>query len=79
MGCYDTVRVPCPKCGEVEYFQSKSGECILSEYDMLDCPPEILADVNRHSPYDCQKCGTMFKVKLTMLAQSVIHDPREEE
>ena len=29
MGMYDTILVPCPKCGTKEEFQSKSGGCCL--------------------------------------------------
>jgi len=28
MGCYDTVLVPCPKCGTKSEFQTKSGEAV---------------------------------------------------
>lgn len=78
MGCYDTVEVPCPKCGEIEYFQSKSGACVLANYSLSTCPPDVLGDVNRHAPYDCQKCGTLFKVEAYTLAKSVVHVPRED-
>lgn len=63
MGMYDTVIVPCPECGENEYFQSKSGDCELSLFDLKDCPDDILSDVNRHSPYYCD-CKTVFEVDL---------------
>ena len=62
MGCYDMVMVPCPKCGIEEQFQSKGGDCLLQEYSLADCPEDVLADVNRHAPATCGKCGTMFKV-----------------
>ena len=71
MGCYDIVNVPCPKCGERVGFQSKSGECLFEEYPLESCPEDVLANVNRHSPYDCPKCGTSFAVELTMTAKSV--------
>ena len=34
MGMYDSVWVKCPKCGEENEFQSKSGECILGFYNL---------------------------------------------
>jgi len=68
MGCYDTVMVPCPSCGNREPFQTKSGECLLKEYDLEDAPQEVLGDVNRHAPYDCQKCGASFYVKAVVTA-----------
>ena len=60
---YDTVLVPCPECGDKWEFQSKSGECLLQEVELNECPDDILHDVNRHSPYTCE-CGTVFEVDL---------------
>ncbi len=71
MGVYDTVNVPCPKCGERQEAQSKSGDCILAVYEMESCPADVLANVNRHAPFTCDKCGTVFEIKLTVVAQSV--------
>jgi hypothetical protein len=64
MGCYDTVLVPCPKCGEMEDFQSKGGDCFLAVYDLDKAPVEVLSDVNRHAPVTCEKCGTVFGVMI---------------
>lgn len=61
---YDTVLVPCPECGKKKEFQSKSGECSLIVVELNECPVDILADVNRHSPYTCD-CGTVFEVDLS--------------
>lgn len=71
MGCYDTVLVPCPKCGEITEFQSKSGDCLLNEYPLESCPSDVLANVNRHSPQECSRCHTMFEVKIVITATSV--------
>ncbi len=72
MGMFDTVRVPCPNCGERKEFQSKSGPCILATHDLETCPANILADVNRHAPATCHNCGTVFAVELAMTARSVV-------
>lgn len=65
MGCYDTILVPCPKCG-VEYeAQTKSGDCILKVWKLEDAPPDALSNVNRHAPFLCD-CGTAFNVDLKM-------------
>ncbi len=64
MGMFDTVLVPCPKCGEVSEFQSKGGDCRLSEYTLDNCPQDVLSDVNRHSPNTCDKCGSKYMVGL---------------
>jgi len=63
MGMFDTVMVPCPECGEKHEFQSKSGECTLKKVDLENCPSDMLADVNRHSPCACS-CGIIFVVDL---------------
>lgn len=64
MGMFDTVLVPCPQCGTKEEFQSKSGECFLQVVELENCPPDIFADINRHSPHSCSKCGSQFQVDL---------------
>ena len=66
MGMYDTVIVPCPECGKKQAFQSKGGNCFLEEYNLENCPDDVLSDVNRHSPYTCE-CGTLFEVDLRTL------------
>jgi hypothetical protein len=60
MGCYDTVNVPCPRCGKINGFQSKGGECRLEEYSLSEAPIDVLSDVNRHTTI-CE-CGTEYKV-----------------
>lgn len=62
MGCYDTVLVPCPKCGTKAEFQSKGGDCLLRTFELADCPADVMDDVNRHSPHKCEQCGTTFSV-----------------
>lgn len=62
MGMYDTVMVPCPKCGAKYVAQSKSGPQLLECYDLEECPINILQDVNRHAPFVCDKCGAVFVV-----------------
>ena len=68
MGMYDTVLVPCPRCGAVTQAQSKSGDCLLHEFHLADCPYNILADVNRHAPFTCEECGTRFGVQVYFTA-----------
>lgn len=76
MGCYDTVRVPCPRCGERSDFQSKGGPCDLGVFDLECCPSDVLSDVNRHAPNTCEKCGTLFDVRI--VAYGVPHHYQEE-
>jgi uncharacterized Zn-finger protein len=65
MGMFDSVYVPCPKCGALNEFQSKGGDCLLNEYTLENAPANVLLDMNRHSPATCQNCGTKYEVKLT--------------
>lgn len=72
MGLYDSVRVSCPKCGQDQYAQSKSGPCDLDIFESLaETPVDVLADVNRHAPFECTKCGTYFEVDLKVEAKTV--------
>lgn len=64
MVMYDSVIIPCPQCGTVSEFQSKSGECLLREFTLENCPEDVLRDVNRHAPNKCEKCGTRYGVKI---------------
>lgn len=61
MGMYDTIALPCPKCGEIYYAQSKSGDCLLYNYTFENCPENVMQNVNRHAPFLCD-CGISFKV-----------------
>lgn len=81
MGMYDTVMVPCPKCEQLEEFQSKSGPCHLDTYDLGSAPADVLMNVNRHAPATCRKCGTKFEVHVEFItyARSVEWKPVVEE
>lgn len=46
MGMFDTVMVPCPKCGAKYEAQSKSGPQLLGCLDLEECPINILQDVS---------------------------------
>ena len=63
MGMFNTVLVNCPKCGKTHEFQSKSGNCTLEEYNLKECPTDVIIDVNRYSPYKCA-CGAVFEVDI---------------
>lgn len=64
MGVYDSVMVPCPVCGTVSEFQSKSGECLMREYTLEECPQDVLGDVNRHAPNVCEQCKIQYYVHI---------------
>lgn len=64
MGVFDSVMVPCPKCGETNEFQSKSGDCTLAVYSLEEAPEDVMANVNRHAPITCWRCKTRYFVNL---------------
>ena len=67
MGCYDTILISCPNCGEEEGAQSKSGECrmqTMSLQEAVDSDDDCIWDVNRHAPHKCFGCGCTFEVSL---------------
>jgi predicted RNA-binding Zn-ribbon protein involved in translation (DUF1610 family) len=69
---FDTVRVPCPMCGLKHSAQSKGVDCSMSEYEIDTAPSDVLSDVNRHAPFRCVKCGTLFEV-VTAATTRVVH------
>lgn len=68
MGMYDTVLVPCPNCGHKNEIQSKGGDCFLNEYELHDAPTDVLSDINRHAPHECEKCESGFSIHLKTIA-----------
>ena len=62
MGMFDSVWVNCPRCGEPIDFQSKSGDCSLTDYYLGDDIPElIMADVASQQEI-CPNCDSLVKV-----------------
>lgn len=65
MGMYDTAIAKCPHCkGRVE-FQSKAGNCTLTDYSFDDLPAVIAADIDGATA-ECPACG------ITILAVSPV-------
>jgi len=64
MGMFDTILIPCPRCGAKYEAQSKSGDCILAHYELSETPVDVLADVNHHAPFACESCGAVFAVQV---------------
>ena len=62
MGMFDYVRLHCPSCRAEYLAQSKGGDCFLEAYDLIDCPEDVLSNVNRHAPFECTVCRTLFYV-----------------
>lgn len=71
MSLYDTVFIRCPSCGTRASVQSKSGPCILAEYDLYAAPQEVLADSRVLDIQTCDKCGLSFQIRLSPLVVPV--------
>lgn len=69
MGCFDTVRVPCPRCNTIILFQSKGADRpSYREFDLDEAPADVLTDANRHAPYYCHHCGALVEVEVRVIA-----------
>jgi hypothetical protein len=65
MGCFDEVRIPCPKCGEPYTAQSKGGDCTLETYNFDGAPADVLGYLVDVGSMQCESCGTIFRVVAT--------------
>lgn len=75
MGLYDCIYADCPKCGNELKFQSKSGDCLLNNYDLKNSPEDVLADANRHAPIKC-KCGSLVSIDTTKRTAVLVFNPQ---
>jgi hypothetical protein len=59
MGMFDWVRTRCPKdgCPGSLETQSKSGPCLLNDYELETAPDEVIEGVIGDRMY-CRVCGT---------------------
>lgn len=60
MGLFDRVYATCPTCGRWVEWQSKAGDCSMTDYLADSVPPEIAADI-MHEEAECG-CGTVLRV-----------------
>jgi transcription elongation factor Elf1 len=72
MGKYDSVWIMCPKCNHENEFQSKSGDCDLTHYSIENAPDNVLININRHSPIECDECGCKYKLEITTKSTIVV-------
>jgi transcription elongation factor Elf1 len=63
MGMFDYVYWDCPNCGHRNEEQSKSGECMLNSYDLIDAPISIQADFDCSYLY-CGSCNKSSEFKI---------------
>lgn len=65
MGMFDTVYLPCVKCGALVGFQSKSGGCTLAEYTLPTAPAEVLGGLTDKSyNTQCKTCKAYLEVEV---------------
>ncbi len=82
MGCFDTVYLDCPACGEIVVEQTKWGECNLSRYRLSDAPLVLVAAMNdcgERGKLYCEHCGVQFKVEVKFIARTVQADGEAPE
>ncbi len=68
MGMYDTVKVACPFCHKDNDFQSKGGDCTLTDFTLQTAPLPVLADLVGQCPTECSSCGRKFAVRARWVA-----------
>jgi len=79
MGMFDTVIVPCPKCGKQLEFQSKAGPCMLKRYNYKSVPPEIANSIDGDS--ETCSCGQFVALEYAgapiRVCMSIVFDSEE--
>jgi ribosomal protein S27AE len=69
MGCFDVVRLPCPRCGSEVDFQTKYGPCNLRLYRPGNVPPDVAGGVHGEGR-DCPGCGSTVYAVVQLLIMS---------
>lgn len=77
MGCFDTVRVKCPECGEYGDIQSKAGACVLEDFYDDSVPIAIARDIDGERVL-CG-CGTSFEIQAEICQFVRVHAIREQD
>lgn len=63
MGCFDSVAVNCPNCGNIVHFQSKADDCTLRVFFTDQVPLAIAEDLNETTEC-CPVCSTTVKLSI---------------
>lgn len=73
MGCFDTVRLPCPQCGKIYEAQSKGGSCGSFTYEFEYAPASVIGDISWPGDiFVCAGCKTKFQLKTKHWIEEVI-------
>lgn len=67
MGCFNIVRLPCPKCGTEHLHQSKAGSGDGTFEPLGDAELADVADAAQKK-HTCVDCGTTFEVRVQFIA-----------
>jgi NMD protein affecting ribosome stability and mRNA decay len=78
MGLFDRVMGRCPSCGEPMEFQSKAGDCILAEFDIVSVPAEVAKDMHGKG-WQCNRCGKVVYLVLDEEVRNVRMRTTHEE
>lgn len=66
MGMFDTLYAPCPMCKERVEIQSKSGPCVLEEFNWEDdLPIWLMLDLDG-TIETCYKCNRRFRIRFDL-------------
>ena len=68
MGCFNTILVPCPKCGHKQGVQSKAGSCEMNELEIHEANLAELQDVVDEDIV-CMGCGRELNVNVRPLIE----------
>ena len=60
MGMFDSIIFYCPDCAEEIEAQTKSGDGLLRRYLHTLVPYEAAIDCNRHAPFECPVCCSVW-------------------
>ena len=72
MGCYNTIIAKCPSCGAENEFQTKGGDCSMSNFPLKETPDDDMLDANRHAPCPCINCGVRLIFEYSVRGAKVI-------
>ena len=82
MGCFDSVWVPCPRCGNKTQYQTKVGICALDHYDLSTAPDNMLADIADPPGGEatmCKGCGAHYKLIVKCIATVIEVAPDQKK
>ena len=72
MGCYDTVIITCPACGEKIPYQTKAYICELKEWPLESAPTILIGDIEWSMELgnfiECPRCEKKLIVSVQKIA-----------